>query len=213
MAIRTYVERLSNWRDGVFRWRYDAGVAQMLALTLGMACITGLFAQIRIPLWFTPVPITGQVFAVLLAGVLLGGRYGASSQLLYLALGACGIPWFQGWQGGLAYLTQGLTLGYFIGFVLAGLLVGSLTDKYVALRGYRGQLVVMIAGVVIILLSGTLYLSTILHIRFFDAMKLGFVPFIPLDLAKAAAVAAVSTALLPKNSYSGPDNPGGRGGL
>lgn len=213
MAIRTYVERFSNWRDGVFRWRYDAGVVQMLALTLGMACITGLFAQIRIPLWFTPVPITGQVFAVLLAGVLLGGRYGAASQLLYLALGAFGMPWFQGWQGGLAYLTQGLTLGYFMGFVLAGLLVGSLTDRYVALRGYRGQLVVMIAGVVIILLSGTLYLSTVLHIGFLDAIRLGFVPFIPLDLAKAAAVAGISTALLPKGSYGGPNTPGGHGGL
>jgi len=213
MAITTYIDRFAYLRDRAFGWRYDASVAQKLVLALGMACLTGVFAQIRIPLWFTPVPITGQVFAVLLAGVLLGGRWGAASQILYLALGACGLPWFQGWQGGAAYLAQGLTLGYFLGFILAGLLVGSLTDRYVALRGFRGQLVVMVAGTVVILFSGTLYLSIILHRGFFDAMKLGFIPFIPLDLAKAAVVAGVAATLLPKTEYGrrvGDDADGGR---
>ena len=213
MAISAHIDRYAYLRDRAFQWRYEAGVGQKLALALGMACITGLFAQVRIPLWFTPVPITGQVFAVLLAGVLLGGRWGAASQILYLALGACGLPWFQGWQGGLGYLSQGATLGYIAGFIPAGLFVGSLTDRYVALRGFRGQLVVMIAGAVIILLSGTLYLSVILHKGLFDAMKLGFIPFIPLDLAKAAGVAALSATLLPKTGYgsrAGDDAEGGR---
>jgi len=200
MAISTYIDRYAYLRDKAFQWRYEASVGQKVALAVGMACLTGLFAQIRIPL--TPVPITGQVFAVLLAGVLLGGRYGAASQLLYLALGAGGVPWFQGWQGGVAYLVQGYTLGYFAGFVLAGLLVGSLTDRYVALRGFRGQLAVMISGALVILLSGTLYLAIVLNMGFIEAMKLGFIPFIPLDLAKAAAVAGISTVLLPKTGYA-----------
>jgi len=212
MAISRSVDRLAYLRDRAFQWRYEAGVGQKVALALGMACLTGLFAQVRIPLWFTPVPITGQVFAVLLAGVLLGGRWGAASQILYVALGACGLPWFQGWQSGLSYLSHGATLGYMAGFILAALLVGALSDRYVALRGFRGQLVVMVAGAMIILLSGTLYLSVVCGTGFSAAMKLGFIPFIPLDLAKAAGVAAISAALLPKLEYGRRTDDDGQGG-
>ncbi len=79
-------------------------MTKKVALALGMACVTGLLAQARIPLGFTPVPITGQNLAVLASGVMLGSWFGALSMLFYLAIGACGVPWFQDGQGGMDYL-------------------------------------------------------------------------------------------------------------
>jgi len=69
-------------------------------LVVGFALFTALMAQIEFPLWFTPVPITGQTFAVLLAGAALGWRAGLASQALYVGLGAVGLPFYSGGDGG-----------------------------------------------------------------------------------------------------------------
>ena len=80
-------------RSRAFEWRSELPVAARIGLAFCMAGVTGLSAQVRVPLPFTPVPFTGQVFAVLLAGVLLGRYYGALSQLAYVGLGVAGVPW------------------------------------------------------------------------------------------------------------------------
>jgi len=97
-------------------------------LVLGFACLTALCAQISF--WIGPVPITGQTFAVLLSGMLLGSRRGALSQLSYLAIGATGIPyWFAlGGPPGVIRLI-GPTGGYLIGFVAAAFVIGWLAEK------------------------------------------------------------------------------------
>ena len=82
------------------------------------AAITALLAQISIPLPFSPVPITGQTFAVFLTGAVLGGRWGALSMLLYIFLGAIGLPVFHNAQGGL-HIVLGPTGGYLWGLCLA----------------------------------------------------------------------------------------------
>ena len=82
-----------------------------------MACITGLMAQIVIPLPWTPVPITAQTFAVLCSGLFLGKKYGCLSQILYVVLGVAFIPWFGGMTGGLE-IFLGSTCGFFIGFII-----------------------------------------------------------------------------------------------
>ncbi len=202
MAISAYAERYRSWRWRAFRWCHELSTVQKIGLALGMAGITGLFAQIRIPLGFTPVPITGQVFAVLLSGVLLGSGFGAMSQVMYIALGACGVPWFQGWNGGLAYLAQVPTVGYLVGFVLAALLIGRLTERYVGARGFWPQLGLMLTGVAVIHLAGAVYFAAVMHTGPLTTMEMAVVPFIYLDIAKAAAVASIATALLPKTSYS-----------
>jgi biotin transport system substrate-specific component len=202
MAVSAYAERYRSWRWQAFRWRHELSTVQKIGLALGMAGITGLFAQIRIPLGFTPVPITGQVFAVLLSGVLLGSGFGAMSQVMYIALGACGVPWFQGWNGGLAYLAQVPTVGYLVGFVLAALLIGRLTERYVGARGFWPQLGLMLTGVAVIHLAGAVYFAAVMHTGPLTTMELAVVPFIYLDIVKAAAVASIATALLPKTSYS-----------
>lgn len=202
MAVSAYAERYRSWRWQAFRWRHELSTVQKIGLALGMAGITGLFAQIRIPLGFTPVPITGQVFAVLLSGVLLGSGFGAMSQVMYIALGACGVPWFQGWNGGFAYLAQVPTVGYLIGFVLAALLIGRLTERYVGARGFWPQLGLMLTGVAVIHLAGAVYFAAVMHTGPLTTMEMAVVPFIYLDIAKAAAVASIAAALLPKTSYS-----------
>jgi biotin transport system substrate-specific component len=202
MAIDTYVDRYKYWRYSAFRWRSQLSMAQKIGLALGMAGLTGLLAQVRIPLWFTPVPLTGQVFAVLLSGVLLGAGYGSLSQALYLVIGACGVHWYQGWAGGISYLSHTVTLGYLIGFIMAPLIVGGLTERYIAARRFLPQLGIMIVGAAIILACGAAYFSAMMHTGVGETIKLAVLPFVPLDMAKAAAVAAISTALLPKASYT-----------
>ncbi|NQV08161.1 biotin transporter BioY [bacterium] len=152
------------------------------ALIVGFALLTAAAAQIQIPLWFTPVPITGQTFAVLLAGAALGWRAGAASQALYLGLGAIGLPFFAGGEGGWSVVT-GATGGYLIGFVLAAALVGTLAER----RHDRSVLTAIptfLAGSALIYLAGVTVLAARLDVGAIEAMELGMVPFIMGDLIK-----------------------------
>jgi biotin transport system substrate-specific component len=97
-------------------------------LVVGFALLTALAAQISIPLGFTPVPITGQTFAVLLAGGALGAVRGMSSQFLYVALGAIGLPFYAEGDGGWTAAT-GSTAGYLVGFIVAAGVVGWMAER------------------------------------------------------------------------------------
>jgi len=111
---------LDRWRNTTYtayRWRYELSLLQKVALALGMAGLTGLLAQARAYLPGTPVPITGQTLAVLLAGVMLGKWWGGLSQAIYAGLGVAGLPWFAGWSGGISHLA-GPTGGYIIWVIL-----------------------------------------------------------------------------------------------
>jgi biotin transport system substrate-specific component len=203
MAVSTYVERYRTWRYDAFQWRNELSVTKKVALALGMACVTGLLAQVRIPLGFTPVPITGQNLGVLASGVMLGPWFGALSMLLYLAIGACGVPWFQGGEGGMQYLIHSPTLGYLFAFVVVAFLIGRLTQKHLSLRGFWGQLWLMSTGMIIILALGASYLALTLHTTFNETMVKGVLPFLVGDMLKAALIAGAATAILPKDSYQG----------
>jgi len=205
MAIGTYVERYRTWRIDAFTWRDELSVTKKVALALGMACVTGLLAQVRIPLGFTPVPITGQNFAVLASGVMLGPWFGALSMVLYIAIGACGMPWFQDHKGGIDYLVHSPTLGYLVGFLVAAFLIGRLIEKHVALRGFWGQLWLMSTGMIIILALGAAYLALTLHTTFNETMVKGVLPFLIGDFLKATLVAGAATAILPKEKRHNSD--------
>lgn len=179
--------------------RAELSVAKKIALAVGFAAFTGLAAQVRVPLGFTPVPVTGQVFAVLLSGVMLGPTYGGLSQFIYVGLGAAGLRWFEGLSGGLAALA-GPTGGYLVGFVLAAELIGSLSDRFATARA-RAWL--MIAGVALIYLCGAVWFSVVMHTGLAGTLLGAVLPFVPVDVAKAVAAACLSTALLPKTSYDG----------
>ncbi len=185
-----------------FKWRYECQAVYKLALALGFAALTGLLAQIKIYLPFTPVPITGQTFAVLLSGVLLGARYGAASQGIYSTLGIAGVPWFAGWRGGISILT-GATAGYIAGFILAAGVVGWLTDRYIKSRSFVGMLLLMLLGTLIIYISGAIHLALLLHLNLEQTLLLGIIPFLPGDLFKALLAASIASSLSPKKAYNG----------
>ena len=198
MAISTYVERYRSFRFNAYTWRQDLSLPKKVALALGMACVTGLLAQVRIPLGFTPVPVTGQNLGVLASGIALGPWFGALSILFYLAIGACGVPWFQGHEGGLQYLLHSPTLGYLFGFLVVAFMVGRLTEKHLSLRGFWGQVWLMSTGMMIILALGASYLGIAFHMTASEAVTKGVIPFLVGDLLKAALAAGVATTVLPK---------------
>lgn len=154
------------------------------ALVIGFALLTAAAAQVRVPLPFTPVPVTGQTFAVLLAGAALGSRAGAASQGLYVLLGLGGLPFFSGGNGGWDYAT-GPTLGYLVGFVVAAAVVGSLAERKQD-RTIATALPAFLAGTVVIYLFGVAWLMASLPTDLTDALVKGMVPFVVGDLLKVA---------------------------
>ncbi|PIR17215.1 MAG: hypothetical protein COV46_05150 [Deltaproteobacteria bacterium CG11_big_fil_rev_8_21_14_0_20_49_13] len=147
------------------------------------ACLTGLAAQIRIPLPFTPVPLTLQVFAVLFSGALLGSRYGSLSQLVYLAAGVAGLPFFSGISSGTAVLL-GSTGGYIIGFIPAAYIVGALVKRP---KSRIGIISFMMLAVAVIYLFGAIWFAAVTGSNFNTTLKLAVIPFAGFDLAKAFA--------------------------
>ena len=161
------------------------GLLYDIVLIASFSLATALFSQVS--LWIGPVPITGQTFAVLLSGALLGSRRGALSQLTYLAIGATGIPyWFAlGGPPGVARVV-GPTGGYLVGFVAAAFVVGWLAE-----RGWDRKIwtagAAMAVGSIVIYAFGLAWLS-----RFVPgeaALKAGLYPFIAGDIAKLALAA------------------------
>lgn len=162
-------------------------ISKKLAAAFAMAALTGLAAQIRIPLPFTPVPLTGQVFAVLLSGILLGGRFGAVSQLIYIAAGVAGLPVFAGLTFGPAVLL-GPTGGYILGFVPAAYVAGKGTGSFFSEKRCLSPFLLMTLSIFIIYLFGAAQFAFVMKTGFTDTLRMAVYPFIALDLAKAIAV-------------------------
>jgi len=167
-------------------------LARDMLLIFGFVAVTALGAQVAF--YIGPVPITGQTFAVLIAGALLGSKRGALSQLTYLGMGAMGAPIFAGWQGGPAVLI-GPTGGYLVGFVAAAFVVGFLAERGWDRRTWSMALAMLIGNSVIYAI-GLPWLSIWLG-QFASAdsvLAIGLYPFIPGDLLKLvlAAVALPS---------------------
>ena len=154
-------------------------------LVLAAAAITALAAQVRIPLPFTPVPITGQTFAVLLTGAALGWKLGAAGQLLYVAVGALGAPVFTDASGGLEVIS-GATGGYLIGFIFAAALVGRLAEGRQD-RTFSTMFTAFIVGSAVIYVFGVIGLMAATGWPLLEAVEKGVVPFLLGDIIKAAA--------------------------
>lgn len=153
--------------------------------------LTSLGAFVRIPLPFTPVPITLQTMFVLMAGAALGSRLGPLSQASYIVLGVAGLPIFAGANAGWHYVTRGATGGYLVGFVVAAWVVGAMT-RLRRETGIFWLLLSMFVGTLVIYLFGVAHLAFILGWSFKKALALGVVPFLPGDLAKLLAAAGLT---------------------
>ncbi|BCB05354.1 hypothetical protein KH172YL63_34870 [Bacillus sp. KH172YL63] len=144
------------------------------------AAITGIFAQIEIPLPL--VPISGQTLAVGLTATILGSRYGAFSLMGYAALGAVGVPVFAGFSGG-AHVLVGPTGGYIFGFIAAAYVTGLILEK--TRFTIPMAMLANTAGMVITLILGAIQLKYVADLSWAQAMAAGVYPFIVVGLIKA----------------------------
>jgi biotin transport system substrate-specific component len=175
--------------------------ARHVALVVAGALLIFLTAQISVRLPNNPVPITGQVFGVLLVGGALGFRRGLLATLLYVVVGLIGYPTFADHKGGIAVvatitdgrLVLGATGGYLIGFVLASALVGRLAelgwDRHIG-----GSLAAMIFGVAVIYLVGVSWLMAAAGLSLADGIAKGLTPFLAWDAVKIALAAGLFPA-------------------
>jgi len=197
-----------NARYRFFRWRVDCTFLHKLNIALIMACFTGLGAQVRIYTPLSPVPVTGQVFFVLLSAALLGKWWGGISQSIYVGIGLLGVPWFAPnasmpiFSKGGTSVIWGATGGYLIGFIVAAFVMGWILDANI--RSNKRITVVlgaMIFGILIIHAIGVLGLfvtvSATAPAAAGGAVVSALVLFIPLDLAKAIGAGAISFGILP----------------
>jgi len=151
-----------------------------IALVLGASLFVALMAQASLHLPFSPVPITGQTFAVLLVGAALGSKRGAASLIAYLVEGAAGLPVFAGGMAGPAVLV-GPTGGYLAGFVLAAWAVGWLAERGLD-RRVPGALLIFLAGDALIFLCGLAVLAFFVGLP--NLLSAGLWPFLPGDAIK-----------------------------
>lgn len=154
-------------------------------LVASAAALTALAAQWVIYLPVTPVPITGQTFAVLLTGAALGWKLGAAGQGLYLGVGALGAPVFSDSSGGVEIIT-GATGGYLVGFVFAAALVGWMAEHRQD-RSFSAMFTAFLAGSAVIYAFGVVGLMSATGWPLAEAVEKGVVPFLLGDLVKAAA--------------------------
>ena len=166
-----------------------AGAGREVVLILGGSLLIALSAQLQFVLPFSPVPITGQTFTVLLLGALYGSRRGPATVVTYLALGVIGLPVFAGGGFGLARFI-GPTAGYLVGFVAAAFVVGLLSERGWDRKPWTTA-ASMIIGNLIIYAAGILWLSK--FVGWQAVLSTGFLPFLAGDAFKIA----LATILLP----------------
>lgn len=202
--ITQNINKLHDMQYSWYNWRNNASTLTMLILSFVFACFTGLMAQVSIAVPWSPVLITFQTFAVLIAGTLLGGKYGSFSMILYTVLGIIGMPWFTNMNHGLSFIFAA-SGGYIIGFIIAAAFIGYVFDHYVnARKPLQTVILMLIANFICIYVPGLIGLYNTMLVKTGSALSIpellfmGVVPFIVGDLIKIALASGISTSLLPK---------------
>jgi biotin transport system substrate-specific component len=160
---------------------------RQVGLVIGFSLLTALAAQVVIPVW--PVPITGQTFAVLLTGALLGSRLGAITMIVYLFEGSVGLPFFAGGHAGFFHL-MGPTGGYLVAFPAAAFITGAFAEHGWD-RRFITAAAAMAIGSVVIMLCGWVWYSFVTHTSPAVTILPTFLRFVPGDIIKICLAAAV----------------------
>ncbi len=160
-------------------------------LIAGFSLVIALCAQVAIPLPFTPVPVTLQTFAVLVAAGLLGSARGTAAVLAYIGEGFAGLPVFSGGRAGVAHLL-GPTGGYLVGFVIAAFVVGFLLEHGAA-RSWRATFAALVAGTVLVYVPGALWLGAFAGMG--KAVALGVAPFLIGDALKIIVACGIISGI------------------
>lgn len=158
------------------------------------AAVTCVLAPISVPIG--PVPISLCTFAVMLAGVLLGAKFGFISQLIYVLLGVVGVPVFAGYKAGVGVIA-GMTGGYIVAYPVLALIIGLIYWKFGRNEKSRVKKIVwmfigMIVGTVVLYAFGTAWFCVVSGMGLGEAMGLCVIPFLPGDFLKMVVVALVS---------------------
>ena len=164
---------------------------QMVLIAL-MTAVTCVLGPLSIPLPFSPVPISLTNFAIFLAIFILGMKSGTISFIIYLLLGAVGVPVFSSFRGGLQVLA-GPTGGYLIGFIFLALIMGFALDHFD--RKLLPTIIGMIIGMVVCYAFGTVWLAKLLSLSFKEGLMMGVIPYLPGDAAKIIIAAIVGPKL------------------
>ena len=157
-----------------------------IALVFSGAVFVGIAAQVAIPLPFTPVPLTLQTFAVLLAGAALGSLRGVASMALYALMGVVGVPWFSAGSSGFSTAS----FGYILGFILAAFIVGRLAERGASTTSIQSA-ALMVIGNLAIYAVGVTWLKFAIDSSWATALSLGVVPFLIGDAIKIALAAGL----------------------
>lgn len=170
--------------------------ARQLTMVAMMAALTAALSFVAIPLPFSPVPVTGQSFGIMLSGALLGPWRGALSVAIYILLGAAGLPVFAGGKSGPGVLA-GPTGGYLWGFLLGAFITGALlsTPRNGAHKkepAWRTFLAIVLGGLVVVDVLGVIHLSKVTGLPLRRALAVGVYPFLPGDLLKAIVATALA---------------------
>ena len=164
---------------------------QMVLIAL-MTAVTCVLGPLSIPLPFSPVPISLTNFAIFLAIFVLGMKSGTISFIIYLLLGAIGVPVFSSFRGGLQVLA-GPTGGYLIGFIFLALIMGFALDHFD--RKLVPTIIGMIIGMAGCYAFGTVWLAKLLSLSFKEGLMMGVIPYLPGDAAKIIIAAIVGPKL------------------
>ena len=164
---------------------------QMVLIAL-MTAVTCVLGPLSIPLPFSPVPISLTNFAIFLAIFVLGMKNGTISFIIYLLLGAVGVPVFSSFRGGLQVLA-GPTGGYLIGFIFLALIMGFALDHFD--RKLVPTIIGMIIGMAVCYAFGTIWLAKLLSLSFKEGLMMGVIPYLAGDAAKIIIAAIVGPKL------------------
>ena len=164
---------------------------QMVLIAL-MTAVTCVLGPLSIPLPFSPVPISLTNFAIFLAIFVLGMKSGTISFIIYLLLGAVGVPVFSSFRGGFPVLA-GPTGGYLIGFIFLALIMGFALDHFD--RKLVPTIIGMIIGMAVCYAFGTVWLAKLLSLSFKEGLMMGVIPYLPGDAAKIIIAAIVGPKL------------------
>ena len=164
---------------------------QMVLIAL-MTAVTCVLGPLSIPLPFSPVPISLTNFAIFLAIFVLGMKSGTISFIIYLLLGAVGVPVFSSFRGGFQVLA-GPTGGYLIGFIFLALIMGFALDHFD--RKLVPTIIGMIIGMAVCYAFGTVWLAKLLSLSFKEGLMMGVIPYLPGDAAKIIIAAIVGSKL------------------
>lgn len=186
MAVR------ENVKSNLFLNKLSKVVHSQLFWIILFSILMVFAAQVSIPV--KPVPFTLQTLIILLSGAFLGARNGAASQILYLAAGIIGLPVFANCSFGIQIIL-GPTGGYLLAFPLASFLVGYIIERN---NNWLSVIASMIAGTLLILISGAAYLSLFFNGNFGDALYSGIFVFSFWGLIKIAAAVSIYSVIAKK---------------